>query len=451
MTLSEAAREIGASWRGADREFSGVSIDTRTLARGDLFVAIRGERFDGHAFVLDALGRGAAGAMVEGGSSESARDDSPLLVVDDTRLALGQLAAAWRNRFALAVVALTGSSGKTTVKEMLAAILREASGEDQVLATQGNLNNDLGVPLTLLKLRLSHRYGVIEMGMNHPGEIAYCARIARAGVALVTNAQPAHLQGLGSIEAVARAKGEIFEPLPADGVAVINADDPHAPLWRSLANGRRIVEFGLDHPASVSARYGLEAEATTLNLNTPSGEIETRLRVPGLHNVRNALAAVCAADVLEISTGAIGRGLAAFTGIKGRLQRKAGLKGATLIDDTYNANPASVAAAIAVLAKASGKKGLVLGDLGELGAQGELHHREIGAVAKRAGLDFLYTLGRLSAQSAAEFGPGARHFERIEDLITQLEEALAPHLTLLIKGSRFMQMERVVKALEKGQ
>jgi UDP-N-acetylmuramoyl-tripeptide--D-alanyl-D-alanine ligase len=358
--------------------------------------------------------------------------DLPLIVVEDTRLALGKLAAFWRSQLKLKLVAVTGSNGKTTVKEMLAAILREAAGEDGVLATQGNLNNDIGMPLTLLKLRAQHQYAVIEMGMNHPGEIAYLTGIA----------------GLGSVEQVARAKGEIFSGLTADGVAVINADDAFAPLWKALAQGRNIIEFGLEPAAQVSAAFQLAPLGSELKITTKAGEFAATLQVPGLHNVRNALAATAAATALGIATAKIAAGLHQFGGVKGRLQRKPGLHGATLIDDSYNANPASVKAAIAVLASMPGKKILVLGDMGELGPGACELHRELGAAARQAGVDILFAHGDLCREAAAEFGENAWFFERIEELLADLENLMAPDVTVLVKGSRFMQMERVVKSFE---
>jgi len=446
MRLSEAARAVHAELRGEDRAFAAVSTDTRALAPRALFVALKGERFDGHDFLGEAAARQVAGALVHDTAKLPA--GLPVLVADDTRLALGRLAAYWRGKFAAPLVALTGSNGKTAVKEMLASILRAAAGEEAVLATQGNLNNDIGVPLTLLEIRSRHRYCVVEMGMNHAGEIRYLARLAAPDVALVGNAGPAHIEFFGSVEAIARAKGEIFEELKADGTAVINADDRFAALWRELAAGRSVVDFGIEREASVTATYALRHFESEIVVKTPLGEAQTVLRAPGLHNVRNALAASAAAVALRVSAPAIARGLARFSGIKGRLQRKAGRNGATLIDDTYNANPESVRAAIAVLALAPGGKLLVLGDMGELGAGAAGMHAEVGRDAKRAGVDRLFTVGDLSAHAAQAFGAGARHFTRIEDLFAEVGKLLAPDVTVLIKGSRFMQMERVVQSFE---
>lgn len=458
MGIAEVARALEAGMRGSNVAFDGVNTDSRAIRRGDLFVALRGERFDGHRFVPQAAAAGAAAAMVE--DSVSGIQDLalklPLIVVKDTRLALGRLGAYWRSKFTMPLVGLTGSSGKTTVKEMLALILREAAGAESripdpgscVLATRGNLNNDIGVPLMLLELRPEHRYAVIEMGMNHPGEIRYLAQLAAPDVALVNNAGRAHLEHLGSEEAIARAKGEIFEGLATGGVAVINADERFAPLWRELAAGRKQLEFGIETQAAVTATYRLRYLESEIVVKTPRGEAATTLRAGGLHNVKNALAASAAAAALEVAPRLIAAGLARFAGVKGRLQKKTCLHGATLIDDTYNANPESVRAAIAVLAQAPGKKLLVLGDMGELGPGAPALHAEAGAYAREAGIDRLFTLGDLSVRAAQAFGNGARHFSRIEELLAEIENLLAPGVTMLVKGSRFMQMERVVRSFE---
>lgn len=448
MTLSEAARATGGYVEGADLAFDAVTTDSRMVVAGDLFVAIKGERFDGHDFVAQCLEQGAAAAMV---SEQSKRGNlptaKPLLVVPDTRQGLGELAAHWRQKFAIPLAAVTGSNGKTTVKEMLASILRVASSSEAVLATEGNLNNDIGLPLTLFKLSSRHRYAVIEMGMNHPGEISYLTRLAKPTVALVNNAMPAHLEGLGSIEAVARAKGEIFEGLTPGGVAVINADDAFAPLWQQLAASRQIMTFGLEHAADISADYRLLPETSEMTLKTPRGDIALRLAVPGLHNVRNALAAATAALAIGAELTDIATGLEQFCGIKGRLQRKAGCCGTTVIDDTYNANPASMRAAIQVLAKAPGKKILVMGDMGELGSDAPRMHAEIGEAAKAAGIDTLYALGELSGRAVEAFGARARRFDSVETLWDGLKGELDAGTTVLVKGSRFMRMERVVEKL----
>jgi UDP-N-acetylmuramoyl-tripeptide--D-alanyl-D-alanine ligase len=342
---------------------------------------------------------------------------------------------------------LTGSNGKTTVKEMLASILREACADPSaVLATRGNLNNDIGVPLTLLELRGGHRYAVVEMGMNHAGEIRYLAGLAAPDVALVNNAAPAHIEFFDSVEAIARAKGEIFERLKPGGTAVINADDSHAGIWRDLAAGRRVVDFGIDsRRAAVTATYRLNWLESEIVVRTPLGEAQAVLKAPGLHNVRNALAASAAAAALEVPAPAIARGLQRFAGIKGRLQKKAAQRGATLIDDTYNANPDSVRAAIDVLAGLPAPRWLVLGDMGEVGAQGPAFHREVGAYAHERGIEALWTAGSLSTHASAAF-PGARHFDDVATLVAAL--GMAPTAaSVVVKGSRFMKMEQVVAAL----
>ena len=458
MRLAEAARAIGGELRGADAEFTAVGTDTRALTPRALFVALKGERFDGHAFLAQAAASGAAGALVEDAGAGVRAARLPLLVVDDSRLALGRLAAYWRSQFSNPLVALTGSNGKTTVKEMLAAILREVydesqvtSHESRVLATRGNLNNDIGLPLTLLEMRPAHRCAVIEMGMNHAGEIRYLGKLARPDVALVTNAAPVHIEFFDSVADIARAKGEIFEDLADDGTAVINADDAHAGMWRDLAAGRRVVEFGLEHAAPVTARYTLRNLESEIVVKTPLGEAAAVLKAPGVHNVRNAVAASAAAHALAVPAPQIAAGLARFAGVKGRLQKKAALQGAILIDDTYNANPESARAAIAVLAQAPGRKLLVLGDMGELGAGAAEMHAGIGAHARERGIDRLLTLGALSARAAAAFGPGAQHYDRVEELIESVRKELAPQTVVLVKGSRFMKMERVVDALAEGK
>jgi UDP-N-acetylmuramoyl-tripeptide--D-alanyl-D-alanine ligase len=479
MLLSQAAQALHARIDGADVRFNAVSTDTRTIAQGDLFVALKGENFDGAKFVANAVKAGAVAAIVNQDSGLGIRDSGvPLLVVEDTRLALGQLAAHWRQQFDIPLVAITGSNGKTTVKEMLAAILRADTGsEESVLATQGNFNNDIGMPLTLLKLRATHRYAVIEMGMNHPHEIDYLTRIAHPDVALVNNASGAHLQGLGSVEGVARAKGEIFAGLKSDGTAVINGDDAHAALWRTLAGSHRIFDFALEHAAAtryceaadcgsgrlaptpapdvfarrvggaaaVKGVWAAQGYGGALQARTAAGELRVVLQVPGEHNARNALAAATAALALNVPLTTIAKALEGFGGVAGRLQRKQALHGATLIDDTYNANPASMHAALEVLAQAQGKRIFVLGDMGELGTDAAKFHREIGIAAREMGIESMLALGVLSAEAVREFGAGAQHFADIEALHAALDKELDAQTTVLVKGSRFMKMERVVQ------
>ena len=447
MSIHEAARAIAANAQGADVGFSGVSTDSRTIAAGELFVALQGENFDGHAYVAEVLAHGAAGAMVEH-EFAAARPDLPLICVTDTRLALGALAAQWRQRFAIPLLGITGSNGKTTVKEMCAAILRAHFGNaGGVLATVGNLNNDIGLPLTLLKLRESQRAAVIEMGMNHAGEIDYLTRLARPSVALVNNAQRAHLEGLGTVQNVALAKGEIFVGLPADGAAVFNADDAQVDIWRELSRDFRQVSFGLDRPADVRGRFTVRGLGGELNMATPWGEIDLELPVPGCHGARNACAAAAATLVAGVSPAAVKQGLEGFVGVKGRLQRRAGRAGALVVDDSYNANPDSMRAAIDVLASVPGRRIFVMGDMGEVGAAAGQFHDEIGGYAKSQGIDRLLCLGDMSAAAAANFGAGGQHFLHLEDLLGTLLAELGPQTIVLVKGSRFMRMERVVDAI----
>ncbi|GAB4119152.1 MAG: UDP-N-acetylmuramoyl-tripeptide--D-alanyl-D-alanine ligase [Sideroxydans sp.] len=450
MLLSQIEKVLSGDRQGADVRIGGVSTDTRSIAAGDLFIALKGEHFDGAQFVAHAAQVGAVAAIVKEGSVLE-DVNCPVLFVPDTRLALGKLAAHWRKQFDIPLVAITGSNGKTTVKEMLAAILAAHAGEEAVLATRGNLNNDIGLPLTLLKLRAQHRYAVIEMGMNHPGEIEYLTRIAQPDVALINNASGAHLQGLGTVEGVARAKGEIFAGLRQGGTAVINADDAHAALWRELAGQHRILDFALDHAAQIRGKWAAQDFGGRVQAHTPAGELAFRLQVPGEHNARNALAAASAAFALQVQTETIATALQDFGGVAGRLQRKAAQHGATLIDDTYNANPASMRAALEVLAQTPGKRIFVLGDMGELGDEAAQFHREIGIAARELGIERMLALGALSGLAVQAFGRGAEHFADIETLQRRLAEELDAQTTVLVKGSRFMKMERVVQACATAQ
>ncbi|HLD08687.1 MAG TPA: UDP-N-acetylmuramoyl-tripeptide--D-alanyl-D-alanine ligase [Methylophilaceae bacterium] len=444
MHLSEAAIATRGRVVGQDVLFNSVGTDSRSLSRGQLFVALKGEHFDGHAYVQQSLSQGALAAMV----SVDQPGLSPILLVKDTRLSLGDLAAYWRRKFAIPLVAITGSNGKTTVKEMLASILHAHTGDaGSVLATQGNLNNDIGLPLTLLKLRQHHRYAVVEMGMNHAGEISYLTTIGRPTAALINNATSAHLAGLGSVEEIAKAKGEIFEGLAADGIAVINADDAFAPLWKKLAAPHQIMTFGLDTAADVSAVYQLKADGSDIQIHALQGVAKTYLPVPGLHNVRNALAAAAVALAMQIPLATVAKGLAGFSGVKGRLQHKTGINGALVIDDTYNANPASMKAAIDVLATRPEEKLLVLGDMAELGSEAAKMHAEIGSYSKAAGIKTLYALGDLSRETVKAFGKGAKHYASPEALAHDLVKSMKTGVAVLVKGSRFMQMERVAELI----
>jgi UDP-N-acetylmuramoyl-tripeptide--D-alanyl-D-alanine ligase len=440
MHIGEAAATVGGRTSGGDPFFTGVSTDTRTLRPGDLFVALRGERFDGHGFLAQAGEAGAVAAMVD--RKYAGEFPMPVVVVEDTKLALGMLARSWRLRFSPALIAVAGSNGKTTVKEMLASILRCHAGEKAVLATAGNLNNDIGLPLTLLRIRGEHAWCAIELGMNHKGEIEYLAGIAAPTIALVNNAQREHLEFMNSVEEVAAENGGLYAALPPEGVAVVNADDAQAVFFRKCAGKRRILDFGLDTRAAVSGGYSLKPLTSEISIATPAGRTQVTLAIPGVHNVRNALAAAACAHAAGIPSKSIGEGLTSFRPYTGRLQVKKSSSGATVIDDTYNANPDSVRAAIDVLASCPSPTVLVLGDMGEVGAQGEQFHREVGAYASLKKISQLLAIGEATRYSVEAFGSGGRHFGSVEELV--------PHVkghSILVKGSRFMRMERVVAAL----
>jgi UDP-N-acetylmuramoyl-tripeptide--D-alanyl-D-alanine ligase len=440
MRLSAAAAAVSGRTSGGDPEFNGVSTDTRTLRPGDLFVALRGERFDGHGFLGQAKASGAVAAMVD--RKYRGEFPMPVLVVDDSRLALGMLARDWRARFSPRLIAVAGSNGKTTVKEMLASILRRHAGERAVLATAGNLNNDIGLPLTLLRLRAEHGWCAIELGMNHKGEIPYLAKIAAPTVALVNNAQREHLEFMSSVEEVAVENSAVYEALPPEGVAVVNADDAQAAFFRQRAGGRRVVDFGVEARAAITGGYSMKPLTSEISIRTPAGDARTTLAIPGLHNVRNALAAAACAHAAGISPTNISEGLSSFRPYTGRLQVKKAASGATVIDDTYNANPDSVRAAIDVLASCPSPTVLVLGDMGEVGTQGAEFHREVGAYARAKGISSLLALGQATRDAVEAFGAGGRHFAKLEELISNVDGK-----SILVKGSRFMKMERVVAAL----
>jgi MurE/MurF fusion protein len=424
--------------------FARVHSDTRTLRAGDLFVALRGERFDAHEFLARARAAGAVAALAEHGLAEAGL---PGIEVADSRLALGQLAAAWRRRFDLPLVAVTGSNGKTTVTQMIAAIFRAWQG-DAAFATEGNFNNDIGLPLTLLRLRDTHRAAVVELGMNHPGEIARLAAIARPTVTLVNNAQREHLEFMASVDAVARENGTAIEALEPGGTAVFPADDEHAPTWHALAGARRQLTFGETAAADVQAEATWSSDRWSISLRSPAGNASFALHIAGRHNVRNALAAAASALAAGCPVDAVGRGLESFRPVRGRsqlLRKVVGGVERTLVDDTYNANPDSVRAAIDVLAALPAPRWLVLGDMGEVGTQGPAFHREAGAYASERGIETLWAAGAESPNTVAGFA-GARAFATVEALVAALDAAPA-FASVLVKGSRFMRMERVVAAL----
>ena len=454
MTLAQAHALLPSAARVGDGavQILRVHSDTRSLRPGDLFVALKGERFDAHEFLPQARAAGAVAALAERGLVESAL---PGLLVADTRRALGELAAAWRARCKLTLIAVTGSNGKTTVTQMIAAILQAwlAGG---AFATQGNFNNDIGVPLTLLRLRQDettwHRAGVVELGMNHAGEIAQLAAMAAPTIALVNNAQREHQEFMAGVEAVARENGAVIAALGATGVAVFPADDAFAPLWRALAGTRRVSTFALQGAADVTAESVWAGDHWAMLLHTPAGSVALKLHVAGLHNVKNALAATACALAAGCPLDAVARGLEAFEPVKGRSQVRQFVRGGvavTLVDDSYNANPDSVRAVIDVLAGRPAPRWLVLGDMGEVGDQGPAFHREVGEYAKARGIDALWTAGALSCHASDAFA-GARHFDDVAALISALPAAPVC-ASVVVKGSRFMKMEQVVAELMKTE
>ena len=444
MQLSEAAVMINAKHVGDDAFFSSVSTDTRSLKKNDLFVALSGENYDGHNYVKQAKDLGAVAAMV----SREIQEKLPVLLVPDTRKGLGQLASVWRDRLELSLVAITGSNGKTTVKEMLASILGQ---QGEVLSTKGNLNNEIGMPLTLLRMQDHHEFSVIEMGANHKGEIDYLTGLAKPDVALITNAASAHLEGFGSVEGVAQAKGEIFSGLDSNGTAIINADDDYAGYWKSLIGKRRVVTFGIDNEADLKAEWKQKEGFTEVCMYTPSGQIMLKLALPGRHNVMNALAAAAAAYSLGINNESIKKGLETMRAVKGRLQFIEGVSGMQVLDDTYNANPSSLQAALNVLSSLPGRRWLVLGDMAELGLDSEGLHRQAGLQARESGVERLYLTGRNSEFAAQSFGFGACFIEDkarlVEAVSADWKSEGEMQGTVLVKGSRSMKMEEVVDLL----
>ena len=427
----------------APANFRGVTTNSKTVEPGNLFVALRGERFDAHDFLADVVARGAAAVVVERLPAGLA---IPALIVPDTRHALGQVAHWWRKQFSIPVIGVTGSNGKTTVKEMIASILSTAFGAQNYLATRGNLNNEIGVPLTLFNLDTRHQAAVVEMGMNHPGEIARLTEIAQPTVGLVNNAQREHQEFMASVAAVAEENGAVIQGLHDGGCAVFPADDEFAPLWTAYAGSRDLLSFALEKQAAVTAQWTPIDFGSQVEINARGERVSVVLSAAGEHNVRNALAACAAALAIGIDLRSIARGLTAFTPVAGRLQKKQAANGAIVIDDTYNANPDSVRAAIDVLANAPSPRTLVLGDMGEVGSEGIAFHEEIGEYARARHIDQLFTVGELARHASRAFGRPARHFETMETLNEEVA-SVPPGASVLVKGSRFMQMERVVQRL----
>ncbi len=440
-TLAAAAHIMNGTLLGTDRSYAGVSTDTRMLGQDELFFALQGPNFDGGAFVSAAAERSAAAAVL----CEAVDVDIPQITVDDTRLALGTLAASWRQRMPAKVIGITGSNGKTTVKAILANCLSQSA---ETLSTRGNLNNDIGMPLMLLSLSENHRYAVIEMGANHPGEIAYLTSLARPDVVMITNAAPAHLEGFGDLDGVASAKGEILQGDVSPVFVVLNADDPYFAYWNSLLSGDTVISFGVEANASVFAT-DVEADGDLMifNLHIHAEEIPIRLPLAGMHNVSNACAAAAVLHGLGMNGKQIRQGLESVQAVSGRLQPVERITSVTVYDDSYNANPQSVIAAAEFLAAQPGHNWLVLGDMGELGEDEVLLHKAVGRAAKRLGIDRILATGKLSKNTVKTFGNGAQWYESIDGLVEELQRTATEDTNILIKGSRFMEMERVVEAL----
>jgi UDP-N-acetylmuramoyl-tripeptide--D-alanyl-D-alanine ligase len=438
MSLAEINKVLASFTSQEAIEINGVSTDTRTLTPGNLFVALKGEQFDGHTFVSEAAKKGASAALV------SQKIDSPLpqIIVPDTLEALGKLSAYWRARFTIPFIGVTGSNGKTTLKNMIASILRAAcqGNANQVLATEGNLNNNIGVPLNLLRLDANHRYAVLEMGMNHFGEIAYLTQLVKPRVAVINNAAEAHLEGLKDVAGVARAKGEIFLGLPENGYAILNKDDPHFTYWRDLIGNHPHLSFSLKNAADITATIHQDQ---TIELQTPQGKIGVKLPLLGTHNVMNALAATAATLAAGIDLTIIKQGLEHVSPAPGRMQQYFLPSGTRVINDTYNANPFSLQAAVNTLATFPGTKILVLGDMKELGSDAEKLHATAGEKIRAAGIDYLFTLGNLTAATTTTFGNNAQHFTDYKALVAALRPYLTKDVTILIKGSRSMRTERI--------
>ena len=450
-TLAQFAADCGGRLAGADRAFSAVSTDTRRIGAGELFIALRGPNFDGADFLPQAAAAGAAGAV----ASREGPAGLPVILVDDPLRALQQAARAARARFAGPVIGVAGSNGKTTCKEMIAAILgahgATLGGRGATLATRGNLNNHIGVPLTLLRLEAAHRHAVIEMGANRPGDVTELAGIAAPAIGIVTNAGAEHLEGFGSLEGAAHAEGELFAALGRDGLAVVNADDPFAGMWRDMTVAR-VVTFGLGGKADFGAR-DIRTEAgeggfrTRFMLLAPQGEVAVTLRLAGKHNVVNALGAAAAATAAGATLEDVAAGLARLEPVPGRLVLRPAAGGAWLIDDSYNANPSSLLAAIEVLGALEGRRWLVLGEMGELGSHSTAAHTEAGRQARAHGIERLFALGERASLAARSFGEGASRHDDALELAAAVRAGLAPDVRVLVKGSRMNRLERVVDAL----
>ena len=440
MRISQAADLLECTPLQSELNFTGITSDSRQVVPGMLFAALPGQAFDGHDYLQQAQERGAVAALV----NRSVATDLPLLQVSDVQAALGVLAGHWRMQCPARVIAITGSNGKTTVKEMIASILTQVG---EVLATKGNFNNELGLPLTIFQLNQSHDYAVLEMGASNPGDIAYLAAIAKPEIGVITNIGPAHLEGFVNVQGVARTKGELFAALSEDGTAIINAAEPWVDLWQDLNKAERIIFFNGDDKDHIQVHHVEDK----VMVSTPVGKFPLRLPLPGLHNLTNALAATAVCLALDVPLELIRTGLEAVSQVPGRLNLKYARAGWTVIDDTYNANPASLYAALQVLSTQSGEPWLVMGDMKELGSDSRKMHAELGDAARTLGVKRLFALGEASTAAKDAFGEGAVHFDSREELIHALRDELKPGVACLVKGSRSMGMEHVVNAISNGQ
>jgi len=442
VRLAEVAEFISAKHRGANVPFQFVSTDTRTLQPGDLYVALIGDRLDGHQYIEQAIEKGACAVVV----SKAVDVSVPTLLVKDTTEALGLLALFNRNKFQRDVVAITGSSGKTTVKGMMATLLRQ---QNEVLVTRGNFNNHIGAPITLLRLNDTYDYAVVELGASAEGEIAYTSNLAKPTVSILTNAEASHLEGFGDIQTIVRTKGEIIDALPKDGAAILNADSPYFSQWKERAGTKQVFSFGINEEADVRGE-NLETDVLGccgFTLKIANEEASVQLRVMGRHNVMNALSCAAACHALKMPIAQIVTGLESFEGVEGRLVEKKGLNGSVVIDDTYNANPASVRAAVDVLGSRAGHKIFVMGDMAELGVETQLAHAESGVYARHGQIDEFFALGEFSRGAADSFGDNAHWFASHENLVRFLKSKLKPDTAVLVKGSRSAHMDRVVSEI----
>lgn len=445
MKLSTIAKEIKGTLHGPDCELSEIAIDSRKVQGTEVFVAIKGENHDGHDFILQAIEKGAKAVIASRFVESALTKNISFLQVEDTTKALGDIAAFWRRCYPIPAVGITGSCGKTTVKGMTEAICQQ---QGKTLATKGNFNNHVGLPLTLLRLDDSYQFAVIEMGASHIGEISYLGKIAQPNISLITNVNPAHLQGFGSLEGIAKAKGEIYDILPPNGIAVLNSEEPFSQSWQSVIGKRQVITFGLNSKADVWASdIELQPFHVQFTLHIRQQFQRVKINIPGQHTVMNALAASASGHALGIAISNIVKGLEAFQGVPGRLRRFKGLGGAWIIDDSYNANPGSMNAALDVLARCQGKKFFVMGDMAELGENAINYHSQIGQNAQQMGIDHLLAVGKLSEHAVNAFGKGAKHYPNKDALVSELKNMLSSSDVILVKGSRSSGMEFVSNAL----